>query len=60
MTKEQKQALDEAKKEQKPFTLEERIEQLKAQQDQAKEIFVKCQGAVEVLEQMLKEQTDKT
>ena len=36
-----------------PLTLEERIEQLKAQQEQAKEIFIKCGGAIEVLEQML-------
>ena len=52
---EQKEALQEAEKEQKPFTIEERIEQLKAQQEQAKEVFVKCSGAIEVLEQMLKE-----
>jgi hypothetical protein len=37
------------------LTIEQRIEKLKAQQEQAKEVFVKCQGAIEVLEQMLKE-----
>lgn len=42
-------------KEKEPLTIEQRIEQLKAQQDQAKEVFVKCSGAIEVLEQMLKE-----
>ena len=36
-------------------TIEQRIEQLKAQQEQAKEVFIKCTGAIEVLEQMLKE-----
>ena len=42
-------------KEKEPLTIEQRIEQLKAQQEQAKEGFVKCSGAIEVLEQMLKE-----
>jgi len=42
-------------KEKEPLTIEQRIEQLKAQQEQAKEVFVKCSGAIEVLEQMLKE-----
>ena len=37
------------------LTLEQRIESLKAQQEQAKEVFIKCSGAIEVLEQMLKE-----
>lgn len=39
----------------KPLTIEQRIEQLKAQQDQAKEVYIKCIGAIAVLEQMLKE-----
>jgi len=39
----------------KPLTIEQRIKQLKAQQDQAKEVYIKCIGAIEVLEQMLKE-----
>jgi hypothetical protein len=43
------------KEETKKPTIEERIKQLKAQQEQAKEVFVKCSGAIEVLEQMLKE-----
>ena len=38
-------------------TLEERIKDLKNQQEQAKEIFVKCQGAIEVLEGMLEEES---
>jgi hypothetical protein len=38
------------------LTIEQRIEQLKAQQEQVKKVFVKCSGAIEVLEQMLKEQ----
>jgi len=37
------------------LTIEQRIEQLKTQQEQAREVFVKCQGAIEVLEQILKE-----
>jgi hypothetical protein len=39
-----------------PITIEQRIEQLKAQQEQAKEVFIKCTGAIEVLEAMLKEE----
>jgi len=54
LNEEQKEALNEAKKQEKPTTAQ-RIEQLKAQQEQAKEVFVKCQGAIEVLEQIQKE-----
>ena len=46
-------------KEKEPLTIEQRIEQLKAQQEQAKEVFVKCQGAIEVLEQIKQEERDK-
>ena len=35
--------------------LKEKLENLKKQQEQAKEVFLKCQGAIEVLEAMLKE-----
>ena len=35
--------------------LDKKIEGLKTQQEQAKELFVKCQGAIEVLEAMKKE-----
>ena len=35
--------------------LNEKILNLKKQREQAKEMFVKCQGAIEVLEAMLKE-----
>tara|TARA_B100000768_G_C11082377_1_gene291385 strand:- start:186 stop:362 length:177 start_codon:yes stop_codon:yes gene_type:complete len=42
-------------KKQEKLTTAQRIEQLKAQQEQAKEVFVKCQGAIEVLEQIEKE-----
>tara|TARA_R100001530_G_C4272587_1_gene143495 strand:+ start:81 stop:239 length:159 start_codon:yes stop_codon:yes gene_type:complete len=38
--------------------LDEKIQNLKNQQEQAKEIFVKCQGAIELLESM-KEEEDK-
>ena len=54
LNEEQKEALNEAKKQEKPTTAQ-RIEQLKAQQEQAKEVFVKCQGAIEVLEKIEKE-----
>ena len=54
LNEEQKEALNKAKQEEKPTTAQ-RIEQLKAQQEQAKEVFIKCQGAIEVLEQIEKE-----
>ena len=31
--------------------LNEKIDNLKKQQEQAKEIFIKCQGAIEMLQQ---------
>jgi len=34
-------------------TLEEKLENLKKQQEQAKEVFVKCQGAIELLQSMI-------
>ena len=54
LNEEQKEALNEAKKQEK-LTTAQRIENLKAQQEQAKEVFVKCQGAIEVLEQIEQE-----
>ena len=39
--------------------LDEKIQNLKSQQEQAKEIFVKCQGAIELLEAM-KEEEEKS
>ena len=38
--------------------LNEKIESLKKQQEQAKELFVKCQGAIEMLASMLDEEKD--
>ena len=38
--------------------LKEKLENLKKQQEQAKEIFVKCQGAIELLESMLDEKKE--
>ena len=35
--------------------LNKKLENLKNQQEQAKELFIKCQGAIELLEGMLKE-----
>ena len=43
------------KKTKEVLTIEQRIEQIKEQQEQAREVFIKCSGAIEVLEQMLKE-----
>ena len=38
--------------------LKEKIENLKKQQEQAKELFIKCQGAIELLEVMQEEEKD--
>ena len=37
--------------------LSKRIEDLKKQQEQSKEIFIKCQGAIEVLQGMIDEES---
>ena len=47
-----------AKKEKK--SLDERIEDLKKQQEQTREFFIKLQGAREYLEQMKDEDNEKT
>ena len=39
--------------------LNEKLGNLKSQQEQAKEIFVKCQGAIELIEAMIKEESEK-
>tara|TARA_R110002012_G_scaffold178772_2_gene344012 strand:- start:493 stop:636 length:144 start_codon:yes stop_codon:yes gene_type:complete len=39
--------------------LKEKLDNLKKQQEQAKEIFVKCQGAIELLESMLDDKKEK-
>ena len=39
--------------------LEKKLENLKKQQEQAKEIFVKCQGAIELVQSMLDEEKEK-
>ena len=38
--------------------LDEKIQNLKSQQGQAKEIFVKCQGAIELLESLKEEEKE--
>ena len=38
-----------------PLTIEEKIKNLREQQEQAKEVFLKCSGAIEVLEEISKE-----
>ena len=42
---------------QKKPTIQERIDALRQQQAQAQEVFVKCQGAIEILEGMLADQS---
>ena len=39
--------------------LKEKLENLKKQQEQAKEIFVKCQGAIEFIQSILDEEKEK-
>ena len=39
--------------------LKEKLENLKQQQEQAKEIFVKCQGAIEIIQSMIDEKDNK-
>ena len=36
--------------------LKEKLENLKKQQEQAKEIFVKCQGAIELVQSMIEDE----
>ena len=38
--------------------LNKKLNNLKQQQEQAKEIFIKCQGAIEMLQTMLDEQKE--
>ena len=38
--------------------LKEKLENLKRQQEQAKEIFVKCQGAIELVQSMIDEEKE--
>ena len=40
--------------------LNKKIEGLKVQQEQAKELFIKCQGAIEFLEGMIKEEQESS
>ena len=39
--------------------LQTKLDNLKTQQEQAKEVFVKCQGAIELVEAMLEEKVSK-
>jgi len=41
------------------MTIKERIESLTKQQEKAKEVYVKCLGAIEVLTEMLNEESEK-
>ena len=39
--------------------MKEKLENLKKQQEQAKEVFVKCQGAIELLQSMIDENKEE-
>ena len=47
-------------KKKKELTLNQRIENLKKQQEEAKTLFLKIQGALEILESMKEEDNEKT
>ena len=38
--------------------MEKKLKELKKQQAMAKELFIKCQGAIELLEEMIKESNE--
>jgi hypothetical protein len=38
--------------------MKEKLEELKKQQAMARELFIKCQGAIELLESMIKEKDE--
>lgn len=40
--------------------LKEKLENLKKQQEQAREVFIKFQGAIELVESMIKEEQDSS
>ena len=40
--------------------LKKKLESLKNQQEQAKEVFIKVQGAIEFVESMIKEEQDSS
>ena len=44
----------------KKLSLKERISILKKQQEEIREVFIKIQGAIEVLEQINEEKNEKT
>ena len=40
--------------------LSKKLENLKKQQEQSKELFIKCQGAIEFVESMIKEEQESS
>ena len=40
--------------------MKEKLENLKKQREAAKELFIKCQGAIEFLEGMIEEEKEKS
>jgi len=41
------------------MTIDERLENVKKQQEGAKELFIKCQGAIDILLEIIKDQAPK-
>jgi hypothetical protein len=39
--------------------VEKKLEELKKQREMAKELFLKCQGAIELIESMIKEENEQ-
>ena len=37
----------------------EKISKLKTQQEQAKELYIKCEGAIEILQSLIEEEDEK-
>ena len=56
MKKEQKETLKQAKAEEKPLTIEQRIKALQNQYAEAKEVALRCEGAISILNELLNEQ----
>lgn len=39
--------------------MEKKLEELKKQREMAKELYLKCQGAIELIESMIKEESEQ-
>lgn len=56
MNNEQKETLKQAKAEEQPLTIEQKIESLQKQYTEAKEVALRCEGAISILSELLQEQ----